>query len=148
MNGGKGLAKVQLSRAAADADTVQKIKDGVIRNISVGYWTHKIIKTESDGEKVARWDVVDWEPLEISAVPIPADAGAQIRSASARRTKPLSDADAGAAMARRLLGKDRTRGQYRTPAASRKGPASEQRDMEAGAAMAKRALGKAAQRCS
>lgn len=77
---GKGVCKIQLSKAAGVADTVQKIKEGVIRNISVGYWTHKIIKTESDSDKVARWDIVDWEPLEISAVPIPADPGSQVRS--------------------------------------------------------------------
>lgn len=72
---------MQLSRAQGVADTVQKIREGVIRNVSVGYWQHKVVKTESDGGTIARWDVIDWEPLEISAVPIPADAGSQIRSA-------------------------------------------------------------------
>lgn len=78
---GKGIATVLLSRAPGASDTVQKIREGVIRNVSVGYWIHKIVKTEADDGKVARWDVVDWEPLEISAVPIPADPGSQIRSA-------------------------------------------------------------------
>ena len=59
---------------------MQKILEGVIRNISVGYWIHKVVKTEGTDTKVARWDIVDWEPLEISAVPIPADPGSQIRS--------------------------------------------------------------------
>ena len=77
---GRGVATILLSKAPGVADTVQKIREGVIRNVSVGYWTHKIVKTEGDDAKVARWDVVDWEPLEISAVPIPADAGSQIRS--------------------------------------------------------------------
>lgn len=77
---GRGLARVQLSKAPGVADTVQKIREGVIRNVSVGYWIHKVEKTEADDGSVARWDVVDWEPLEISAVPIPADAASQIRS--------------------------------------------------------------------
>ena len=77
---GQGTAKIQLSKAPGVADTVQKISEGVIRNVSVGYWTHKIVKTEADDGVVARWNVTDWEPLEISAVPIPADAGSQIRS--------------------------------------------------------------------
>jgi hypothetical protein len=80
LEGGKGYARVALSRAAGDADTVQKIKDGIIRNISVGYRVHKVEKTEGEEGDVALWRVVDWEPLELSAVPIPADPGAQIRS--------------------------------------------------------------------
>jgi phage head maturation protease len=77
---GRGIATVLLSKAEGIADTVTKIREGVIKNISVGYWIHKIEKTESDDGKVARWDVVDWEPLEVSAVPIPADPSAQFRS--------------------------------------------------------------------
>ena len=76
---GIGLATVRLSRAEADADIVQKIKDKIIVNISVGYRIHKVVKTagmEGDDED---WRVVDWEPLELSAVPIPADPGAQVR---------------------------------------------------------------------
>jgi HK97 family phage prohead protease len=75
---GKGIATVKLSGAAADADTIGKIRDGVIRNISVGYLVHAFSEAEKDG--VTTRTVTDWEPLEISAVPIPADAGAQIRS--------------------------------------------------------------------
>ncbi len=79
--GGLGIATVQLSRAAGDADNVQKIKDGVCRNISVGYLTHRIEKVEADDGSVPVWRVVDWEPIEISAVPVPADPGAQVRGA-------------------------------------------------------------------
>ena len=80
---------MQLSKAPGVADTVQKIAEGVIRNVSVGYWIHKVVKTEADDQSFARWDVVDWEPLEISAVPIPADPGSQIRSAQENGgTKP------------------------------------------------------------
>lgn len=77
---GKGYAKVKLSRSDADRAAVEKIKDGIIRNISVGYAIHKVVKTEADGDGADdEWRVVDWEPMEISAVPVPADAGSQIR---------------------------------------------------------------------
>lgn len=85
---GRGVARIQLSKAPGVADTVQKIREGVIRNVSVGYWVHKVEKTEADDGTVARWDVVDWEPLEISAVPIPADAASQIRSDQAEGDGP------------------------------------------------------------
>lgn len=75
---GKGLARVRLSTAPGDADKVQKIRDGIIRNVSTGYVRHQIEKIEKEGA-TPLWRVVDWEPYEISAVPIPADAGAQFR---------------------------------------------------------------------
>lgn len=77
---GQGIARIKLSNAAADADIVSKIKDGIIRNISVGYTIHKwSVRPGSDGADEIR-TAVDWEPLEISAVPVPADAGAQFRN--------------------------------------------------------------------
>ena len=77
---GQGVATIALSRAAGCADVVQNIKDGIIRNISVGYLDHAVEKLERDDGSVPLWTVTDWEPFEISAVPVPADAGAQIRS--------------------------------------------------------------------
>jgi phage head maturation protease len=80
IEGGKGYARVKLSRADEDKAIVEKIRDGIIRNISVGYAIHKVVKTDADGDgNDEEWRVVDWEPLEISAVPVPADAGSQIR---------------------------------------------------------------------
>ena len=80
IRGGKGYAKVRLSTAPKDADRVQKIRDGIVRNISVGYLIHRVEKIERGEGQVAEWRVVDWEPMEISAVPVPADPGAQVRS--------------------------------------------------------------------
>ncbi|MBM3552772.1 MAG: hypothetical protein FJX45_13640 [Alphaproteobacteria bacterium] len=82
IEGGKGFARIKMSSAPGDADTVLKIREGVIRNVSVGYISHRIEKQERDGQ-VPLWRVTDWEPYEISAVPAPADAGCQIRGASA-----------------------------------------------------------------
>jgi phage head maturation protease len=75
-----GVATIQLSRARADADTVQKIRDGVIRNVSVGYLVHHANRVDGGRGEVDKLYVTDWEPVEVSAVPIPADPGAQIRS--------------------------------------------------------------------
>ncbi|MBK1793540.1 HK97 family phage prohead protease [Devosia sp. WQ 349] len=79
---GLGIARVRLSEAPGDADIVSKIRDGIIRNISVGYRIHQsIVSVGDDGDTEVR-TAIDWEPLEISAVPVPADAGSQIRSGS------------------------------------------------------------------
>ncbi len=77
---GRGLALVRLSRAPAHADIVQNIQDEIIRNVSVGYRYHAIEKIEGKEGSVPRWRVIDWEPFEISAVPIGADPGAQTRA--------------------------------------------------------------------
>jgi phage head maturation protease len=82
---GIGTATIQLSSAPGDADNVKKIATGIIRNVSVGYVYHRVEKIETDN--VPLWRVTDWEPLEISAVPVPADPGSQIRSSAADRSE-------------------------------------------------------------
>lgn len=79
--GGKGVARIKLSTSPGDADNVEKIKSGIVRNISVGYAVHRIEIVERDGD-IPIYSVVDWEPHELSAVAIPADAGAQFRAAT------------------------------------------------------------------
>ncbi|MER8786873.1 HK97 family phage prohead protease [Mesorhizobium sp. M0983] len=80
IEGGQGLARVKLSAAPDAIDRVAKIKEGTVSNISVGYRIHSVERKERDG-KIPLHRVIDWEPWEISAVPIPADPGAQVRSA-------------------------------------------------------------------
>ncbi|XWN29952.1 MAG: HK97 family phage prohead protease [Devosia sp.] len=81
VRGGKGYATVQMSRRDDAAGIVQDIRDGVIRNVSVGYRTHAVERRERK-DKVPLHRAIDWEPLEISAVAVPADAAAQIRTSS------------------------------------------------------------------
>lgn len=100
---GRGIASVVLSKAKGVEDTVQKIREGVAKGISVGYWLHKIEKSEGE-DGVARWDVVDWEPLEVSIVAVPADAESQVRSAGRARPRDRqTPAARAAAYARSLL---------------------------------------------
>lgn len=72
-------ATVRLSRRASVEPVWQDVQDGIIRNVSVGYRVHKYEQSEGDGKIPVR-TAIDWEPFEISAVPIPADAGAQVRA--------------------------------------------------------------------
>lgn len=81
ISNGTGLATIQLSRRPEVAGIVGDIRDGVLRNVSVGYRYHRIEKIEGSDGKPPTWRVVDWEPLEISAVAVSADPGAQVRSA-------------------------------------------------------------------
>ena len=47
--------------------------------VSVGYLTHQVEIIERQGQ-IPIWRVVDWEPLELSAVAVPADVQAGFRS--------------------------------------------------------------------
>lgn len=82
---GKGMATVQLSRRPEVSGIVQDIKDGVLRNISVGYMVHKYARVsapegvETTEDVIPVYEAIDWEPMELSFVGIPADAGAQVR---------------------------------------------------------------------
>jgi len=88
IEGGKGYATVQLTGAGDAADRVARILDGTVRNVSVGYVVHSYEITRKQGER-EHWRAVDWEPMEISAVAIPADPGAQTRSAGSETTPQL-----------------------------------------------------------
>lgn len=78
LNGTEGRALVRFSRRDDVEPIFQDVRDGILRNISVGYKTHKTERDETGAVPVER--AVDWEPYELSLVPIPADAGAQVRS--------------------------------------------------------------------
>lgn len=56
------------------------VKNGIIRNVSVGYVVHKFEDVTEKGDDIKVLRAVDWEPLEISMVAIGADAGASVRS--------------------------------------------------------------------
>ncbi|WP_323043016.1 prohead protease/major capsid protein fusion protein [Gemmobacter sp.] len=82
IEGGQGFARVRLTSAPDAAPIVQRIMDGTVSAVSVGYRVHRYDITKAQGQREL-WRAVDWEPMEISAVAMPADPGAHIRGADA-----------------------------------------------------------------
>ncbi|WP_439611499.1 hypothetical protein [Reyranella sp.] len=82
IEGGKAYAQVRMSGREEVAGIVGDIKDGIIRNMSCGYVVHAF-REEKRGETLYRI-VTDWEPSELSFVPIGADADAGLRSADGK----------------------------------------------------------------
>ncbi len=78
---GQGRARVRFSRREAVAGVWQDVKDGIVRSVSVGYRVYRYEETEEKGNKLPVRTATDWEPFEVSMVPIPADAGAMARGA-------------------------------------------------------------------
>ncbi len=82
IRGGEGTCDVTFSRRESVAGYVQDVEDRIIRNVSVGYVRHRV-EMVAPQEEGGLWEyrVVDWEPYEVSLVPIPADMDSQVRSA-------------------------------------------------------------------
>lgn len=74
----KGRATVRFSNRDDVTPIFNDVRDGIIRSVSVGYKVWDSERSEEDGKTVLR--ATDWEPHELSLVPIPADAQAQVRS--------------------------------------------------------------------
>lgn len=76
---GVGVCQATFSRRESVAGYVQDVADGIIRNVSVGYARHRVemVPPEQDGG-LWTYRVIDWEPMEVSLVPIPADMDCQV----------------------------------------------------------------------
>lgn len=80
--GAQGRARVRFS-ARADVEPIWRdVEAGIIRNVSVGYSVRRFEITEQEGQ-VPIWRAVDWQPMELSAVPVGADAAAGFRGGGA-----------------------------------------------------------------
>jgi hypothetical protein len=79
-----GAATVRFPKPGIDASAdaiFEKIADGIIRNVSVGYRTYKSEQTnKAERGATPIFRATDWEPHEISGVAIGADADAGFRS--------------------------------------------------------------------
>ncbi|MGE5646734.1 MAG: hypothetical protein ACM336_13175, partial [Acidobacteriota bacterium] len=73
---GQGKATVRFSKRA-DVDPVwQDVQDGILRNASMGVAIHAIEDVTPQGAAMRQVLVTDWEPEEVSLVPVGADPGA------------------------------------------------------------------------
>ena len=77
-----GRATVRFSDRADVEPIWQDVKGGIIRNVSVGYSVRTYEIREEEGA-VPIWTAIDWQPLELSAVPVGADGAAGFRSNTA-----------------------------------------------------------------
>ncbi|PCJ17481.1 MAG: phage major capsid protein [Candidatus Cloacimonadota bacterium] len=69
----KGRATVRFGKSKRAEEMFQDVKDGIRKNISVGYKVHDMTRVEEDVYRMT-----DWEPNEISLVSVPADTNVGI----------------------------------------------------------------------
>ncbi|MES2170550.1 MAG: HK97 family phage prohead protease [Actinomycetota bacterium] len=89
IDGKRGVATLRFAKAedSPEADQIYRmVKDGIVQNISVGYQTYEMTKVSDGGaDKIPIMEATDWEPYELSVVPMGADDGAGFRAASTER---------------------------------------------------------------
>jgi len=78
----KGYAIIRLSGRDDVKGIVQDIKEGIIRNISVGYRVDQFEDVSKKKDETPTFRAIDWTPMELSFVNIPADKDAQVRTES------------------------------------------------------------------
>lgn len=78
VNGEEGTATVRFSSRPEVDPIFRDVQEGILRNLSVGYRVYEYERTQQESGP-DRLRAVDWEPLEISLVPIGFDDGAKVR---------------------------------------------------------------------
>lgn len=76
-----GRATVRFGKDAFADEIYQKVLDGIVRNVSVGYMIHEAKLVESTDQQDT-YRVTDWEPFEVSLVSVPADASVGVGRAA------------------------------------------------------------------
>jgi len=69
----RGMVRVRFSRSAFAAEKLADVRDGILRNVSVGYEILDAAPMREAGQD--GFIATRWQPLEVSIVSIPADPG-------------------------------------------------------------------------
>lgn len=76
---GRGIALVRFSNSEDDTKLMNKVKDGIVTGVSVGYNVSEYRVERREGVRDI-YRATKWEATEISLTPVQADAGARVRS--------------------------------------------------------------------
>lgn len=82
MEDGKLVATIRLSGAADAAPIVERIREGTIKGVSIGYRVTRWAESTDPNSRARVRTAAAWSISEVSAVPIPADPGSQFRGES------------------------------------------------------------------
>lgn len=70
----------KLSRSESDEETIEKIRDGLLVNTSIGYRTFSVRDVTTKDDVRRQIEVIDWEVFEVSILPVGEDSGAYVRT--------------------------------------------------------------------
>ncbi|MCG7548577.1 prohead protease/major capsid protein fusion protein [Pseudoalteromonas sp. Of7M-16] len=81
-----------LARFATDPASEEmwiKVKDRILRHVSLGYKVHKFQKSQADDDKIPTYRAIDWEPTELSFTPVSFETTNGVRSEQERTKENL-----------------------------------------------------------
>jgi len=85
LEGGKGRAKVRFGKSARASEIFERVQDGELSSVSVGYEIRELKLVSQDGD-VATYRATRWTPFEISIVTVPADMSVGVGRARSSET--------------------------------------------------------------
>lgn len=88
MEGGQLVASIRLSGAADAQPVVERIREGTLKGVSVGYKVTRWTEGTDQQTKTRVRSAAAWSIFEVSAVPLPADPGSTFRNEA---TMPLDE---------------------------------------------------------
>lgn len=75
VKGGKALAVIRFGKGKRAKEIMDRVKDGELSNVSVGYRVHEMtLVKKKDGDSPNIYRATKWEPKEISFVTVPFDS--------------------------------------------------------------------------
>jgi len=80
LEGDKAGATVRFAKDEISERVFQKVKDGILRNVSVGYSVQEYTDVSQEGDEYPTFRATRWTPAELSIVPIGFDAQAKVRN--------------------------------------------------------------------
>lgn len=87
VDGKMGTATLKFAEGDDESDRAwSKVRQGVVRNVSVGYRVYKFSEEKGKENELPVRTAIDWEPFEISLVPMGADPGARVRNVDTSET--------------------------------------------------------------
>ncbi len=90
---GKLMTRVRFSTREEVEPIFRDVVNGIIRSVSVGYRVHTWEKSRQDEDELMTMRAVDWEPAELSLVPVGFDPGAQVRGQEDAETNSVQIID-------------------------------------------------------
>lgn len=92
IDGTEGRAMVRFSEREDVEPIWRDVKAGIIRNVSVGYQVHRWSDPiRGAAGEPPTYRALDWEPMELSLVAVPFDAGAQVRNQPTSEPPQMKD---------------------------------------------------------
>jgi len=76
---GVGVAKIRFGSSESDTELMNKVRDGIVTGVSVGYNVYEYQVTRSEG-KLPLYEATKWEATEISFTAVQADVNSRVRS--------------------------------------------------------------------